>query len=168
MHGRQAFSIEIDLLQGYYGRKFRGVFKRNIREGIFPVLYLERASIEKIRQVRSNQERANQELFEKMNLNVLIPARPILFFELILYIPVWLDFLVAWYAKKKMMNQYKQICLRHRMIYFSFVAEQNGTLVPAVDMRPLDEDEWRMLGGAEARQHPNPLDAGGDDPSPPA
>lgn len=131
---RQKFSIELSFLEAIFGYRFKGALIMN-EDGIMPELKLEKIKLDRLRLLRKNLQGINlEEDFKKMGLEGVIVSKTKQY-------PEWLLKITGEMAKKEMLLEYEDVVLRNKMIYFTFVGEQQGGLVAAIDVRDLAKHE---------------------------
>ena len=131
---RQKFSIELSFLEAIFGYRFKGALIMS-EDGIMPEMKLERIKPDRLRLLRKNLQGINlEEDFKKMGLEGVVVSKTKQY-------PEWLLKVAGEMAKKEMLLEYEDLVLRNKMIYFTFVGEQKGGLVAAIDVRDLAKHE---------------------------
>lgn len=132
-HDRQEFNIEASFHEANFGMRFVGMVKLD-EKGLHPFLRLEKIPSGRLNVLRKNVDSLSEEELVKLGFQgVRIPIKPT-FFEKIF----WFS---SYFRKKQMMARYYDTVMRHNLIYFTFIGEQNGSLVAAVDVRKLEPQE---------------------------
>lgn len=133
---RQEFSIECSWNEMLFKRKFAGRLEFSDEE-IKPVLKLVKIPRAQLKKGKANLESMKKQDYEELGLKVTIPAP--------LSVSEKITNLIPKLRKRNLMRRYHAITLRKKMLYFTFVGEQNGSLVGAVDIRKMENEEYESL-----------------------
>lgn len=144
---RQKFSIEMSFIESIFGQRYRGSMNISDR-GITPVLKLEAIAPDRLKILRDNLRGFDVAEIEKMGITDVWISKKREY-------PQWLLSLTSKGAQKAMSKEYEDAVLRNRLLYFTYIGEQNGEIVPGVDVRELTKQEEQGLYAKRKKQGNN-------------
>ncbi len=137
LKNREEFIIQISMFNAIFGIRFSGKLTYSPEE-LKPIMKLEKIPKDRLETFRLNNQTRTREALDKVGFTrVVIPVEPGLFGKTLMLIPK--------FRKAAFMKLYEDAVIRFGMFYFTFVGEQNGTLVAAVDIRAMSPQEHQAM-----------------------
>lgn len=134
---RREFMAEMNFLDLHFGMRFEGILDVK-KSGITPMLELKRIPRKRRKLMENNLSVNNVEELRKAGFTktVFPPKRNI--WEILIGV-------IPYYKKRQYMKRYQDIVLKYEMLFFTFLGDQDGRMVGAMDVRAMDPRERRAF-----------------------